>query len=263
MHVIPHHFNQAVKVEDAQSNPPEPNSFMNYLPGLLFLLLVLMLFLWGMNYVLDPHTLPIRHVSVSGNFSHLSPAALEQRTSKVVRGGFFNVNVETIKKVLSDEPWVREVTVKRVWPDAITVFIKEQVAVAVWDDKGLLNGNAELFSPALSTFPSNLSRLYGPDGTYPAVLETYRYMRGVFPEGMKISELVLNDRRAWKVTFENGITVLFGRSELKKRVRRFARHVPVELGNRLQDIVSIDMRYTNGFSILWSPDVEAELKNQR
>ena len=78
---------------------------------------------------------------------------------------------------------------------------------------------------------------------------------------MKITELVLSDRRAWKVKFENGIAVLFGRSDLKKRVRRFARHVPVELRDRLQDIVSIDMRYTNGFSILWDAGVTAELKN--
>ena len=262
-HVFSQNFNPTLREEAGKADAAESRYFVNYVPGLLFLLLVLVFFTWGIKHLLDPHTLPIRHVSVKGDFYHLVPVSLEERASNVVRGGFFNVNVETIKEVLSEEPWVRDVTVKRVWPDSITVYIKEQVAVALWQDKGLLNDEAELFSPDVSTFPINLPRFHGPDGTYSLLLDTYRYIERIVPNKLKIKDLILTDRRAWEVKFENGITVLLGRSELENRIKRFAQHVPSELSNRLQDIVSIDMRYTNGFSILWNSDVASDLNNQR
>lgn len=263
VHILPQNLHQAFREEDIETDAPTSAYFVNYIPGFLFLLGMLVLFLLGVKHILDPRTLPIRYVTVSGDFHHLSPAGLEERASNAVRGGFFNVNVETIKKVLSEEPWVREVTVKRVWPDSITVFIKEQSAVALWRDNGLLNDDAELFAPAPSTFPANLPRLRGPDGTYSLLLNTYRYMQGILPVEMNIKELVLNERRAWEVKFENGISVLLGRSDLEKRIKRFARHIPAELNNYLQDIALIDMRYTNGFSILWNTGVVSELNNRR
>ena len=262
MHVLSQNFNHMLRDEDAGMDDSTSVNFMDYIPGILFLFFVLVSITWGVNRVLDPHTLPIKHVSVRGDFHHLSPENLEERVSKVVRGGFFNVNVETINRILSEEPWVREVTVKRVWPDAITVYIKEQEAVALWRDEGLLNDNAELFSPDPSTFPANLPGLYGPEGSYSLLLGTYHYIQELLPAELEIGELILNDRRAWEVKFKNGIRVLLGRSDVEERIKRFARHVPGELGAQIGEIGSIDMRYTNGFSIHWLPGVTPELINQ-
>lgn len=95
--------------------------------------------------ILDPMTLPIRHVSINGDFNHLSTVLLQERASKVVRGGFFNVNVESIQNVVSEDPWVKDILVRRIWPDRIMVDIKEQEAVAKWKDNALLNHDAMIF----------------------------------------------------------------------------------------------------------------------
>lgn len=263
MQVFPQNFNQIFREEELQDSDSENYRYVNYYPGVLFLLLVFLLFTWGMKNLLDPHTLPIKHVAIRGDFHYLSPVSLEERVSNVVRGGFFNVNVEIINQTLLEEPWVRSVTVKRVWPDSITVYIKEQVAVALWRDQGLINDEAELFTPEVNTYPENLPRLSGPDGTNAQVLDTYRYIEGILPEAFKIRELILSERRAWEARFENGVTLLLGRSDLKKRIERFSKHVPSELGNRMDNISYIDIRYTNGFSILWSSDATSELNNKR
>ncbi|MEX2354049.1 MAG: hypothetical protein WD709_07670, partial [Gammaproteobacteria bacterium] len=88
--------------EEDGENTTGPHLFS----GLVFTLAVIGLLGFGAMKLMDPATLPVRHVSVSGDFIHLSPFSLERRVSDVVRGGFFNVNVDTIKQTLIQEPWV-------------------------------------------------------------------------------------------------------------------------------------------------------------
>ncbi len=64
-----------------------------------------------------------------------------------VRGGFFNLDVDAVRLALLGEPWVSEVTVKRIWPDALRVIVIEQIPVVRWGDSGLLNPAGEYFAP--------------------------------------------------------------------------------------------------------------------
>ena len=82
-------------------------------PGsLLFVLLILVLCALTGWRLLDPATLPIRHVRIEGNFQHLSPEKMQSLVTNVIRGGFFNLNVKTIKEALLAEPWVYWVVVQ-------------------------------------------------------------------------------------------------------------------------------------------------------
>lgn len=222
-------------------------------------LLILLLFGFGVFKLLDPRTLPIRQVSVKGDFQHLSTAGLQGRASEAVRGGFFNVNVETIKKVLLEEPWIQEVSVKRIWPDRIMVSIREQVAVAQWNDNALLNDNAQLFSPEMDTFPEDIPVFRGPENTHAQLLSRYRELHAALPEELRIAEITLSDRRSWHVGFINGPHVYLGSTNIERRMNRFIDYVPVKLGDYFDRIRSIDMRYTNGFAVRWEPDYKPDL----
>lgn len=225
-----------------------------YLPGLVLLLLIVGLLGYGASRLLNEQTLPIRHVRVEGDFQHLSTTALQERATEVVRGGFFNVNVETIQRVLLEEPWIREVSVKRVWPDSITVTIQEQVAVARWNDTAMLNADGGLFAPDPGTFPAGLPRLSGPGGAYAQVLRFYRRLQGILPAAWRISELNLSDRRAWQVGFAGGPAVYLGRRDIDRRTRRLVDYVPASLEEFQGSVESVDMRYTNGFAVQWKPE---------
>lgn len=214
---------------------------------------------YGVLKLRDPNTLPIRHVRVKGEFQHLSTAVLEERAGQVVRGGFFNVNVETIQKVLLQEPWIREVSVQRVWPDRITVSIREQTAIARWNDVALLNDEGRVFAPDRSTFPAGIPVFRGPQDSYPQILEFYRDLRASLPAGLRIAEVTLSDRRAWQVGFIDGPHVYLGRTNIAGRKKRFVEYVPGRLGRLFDSIRSIDMRYTNGFAVRWEPDSKPDL----
>ena len=55
--------------------------------------------------------------------------------------------------------------VQRSWPRGLTIEIIEQVAVARWNDAGLLNARGELFLSDARFVPPELPQLAGPDGT--------------------------------------------------------------------------------------------------
>jgi cell division protein FtsQ len=220
--------------------------------GVLFAILTAITLALAALHVLDPRTLPIRHVRINGEFLHLSPASLQEVASDVVRGGFFNVNVDTVRAVLLKEPWVRDVTVRRVWPDALSLHVVEQVPVARWGDAGLLNGDAQLFTPERITWPDGLPRISGPDGTEPVMLGQYRYMNEALGRhGMKVERVDLDGRRSWSLAIGGGPQVVLGRRDAIERFDRFTTVLPGHLMETLPRVAVVDMRYTNGFAVRW------------
>ncbi len=220
--------------------------------GIVFVLIFSVLLVWGGTFLSHPDTLPIKQVRIEGDFTNLSPVDLQLLVTDKVRGGFFNLNVDAVRLALLKEAWVREVTVKRIWPDALRVIVIEQVPVVRWKDTGLLNAIGEYFSPDLESIPSALPLLSGPEGTEVTLLERFNGMQErVQFLGFKIASLTLNERRAWSFQLTNGIKIVLGRRDFEERFNRFLTLIPTTISGRIDQTESIDMRYTNGFSIKW------------
>lgn len=214
--------------------------------------------------LLDPHTLPMRSVHVQGEFFHLSPQALQELAKDTVRDGFFNVNVDAVRSALLAEAWVNDVAVRRIWPDALDLHVREQIAVAVWRGEALINDQAVLFRPDPASFPLDLPVLAGPEGAVPLVLDRFRYLQhALSARGLSAVELVLNDRRAWTFRLAEGPAVNLGRGHFVERLERFVAAAPDRLAGRMHEIEMIDMRYTNGFAVRWKPDSVRDTDNRQ
>lgn len=248
-----------------QGGRPEVGRLSWRLPGgALFVILVTLTLGSALSHLLDPGTLPIRYVRINGEFRHLSPASLQEAASDVVRGGFFNVNVDTVRAVLMREPWVRDVIVRRVWPDSLSLHVAEQVPVARWADAALLNDAAQIFAPDPATWPSGLPRISGPAGTESALLEQYRHMTAALaPLRLKVARVDLNERRSLSLTIEQGPEVVLGRKDSMNRFDRFTTVLPGHLLETLARIAVVDMRYTNGFAVRWKGGAASELTEAR
>ena len=55
--------------------------------------------------------------------------------------------------------------VQRSWPRGLKIEIVEQIAVARWNDAGLVNARGELFLSEARFVPPELPQLAGPPGT--------------------------------------------------------------------------------------------------
>ncbi len=217
----------------------------------IFALTILIVVLAGTWRLMDPATLPIRHVRIQGSFAHLSTDRMQTIVSDVLDGGFFNLNVMAIKEALLDEPWVDWVIVKRIWPDALTVQVKEQVAVAHWNDASLLNESAVVFSPDNASAIAGLPYLSGPADTQAQVFSRYSELSSLMIGLARIEKLSLSDRRAWSVHLQDGPVIILGRNDVEGRIERLTESVLPNVKGEIKNLKRIDLRYTNGFAIEW------------
>ena len=74
-------------------------------------------------------------------------------------------------------------------------------------------------------------------------------------EGLAITEVFLNDRRALGIELSNGIYIKFGRVnasvDLYNAAARFLRAYEDSLKEQAGKISVVDLRYTNGFAVQW------------
>ena len=197
-----------------------------------------------------PGDFPIRKVKVDGDFRFLAPDQIEALVSSAVQGGFFEVDVQKIRARILQEPWVLDATVVRAWPDAIRVSIREQRPVARWGPDSLLSAQYRVFKPRNKRLPEGLAVLHGPPGSEPDVWSTYQQVQAALePLALKVAELELSERRAWRVTLTDGATLVLGRHFVRERLERFARAWPLALEPNWARVASLDLRYTNGFAV--------------
>jgi cell division protein FtsQ len=100
--------------------------------------------------------------------------------------------------------------------------------------------------------PGPWPRLAGPDGHEKALIRTWRETRALLePVGLKLAKLAQDERRAWWLTFDNGLEVYVGREQFEQRLGRLARIYPRILSAQIDRIAVVDLRYGNGFAVRW------------
>ncbi len=205
---------------------------------------------WAAVALSDPAALPIAKVSVEGEFSHLDPKVLRVAVVDAVDAGFFGVDVEDIRQRLLDEPWIREATIRRVWPDTLHVRIVEQTPEARWGAQAMLNEQGDIFAPRIEDIPPGLVRLDGPLGSEIDVLREYRYLAAELRRAnLAIAAINVSARYAWTVSTRDGKEIVLGRSDHRRRLQRFLFAYERGLEDAWTRIGRIDLRYTNGFAV--------------
>ena len=217
--------------------------------GVALLMLVVGYAVW--LKLMDPQTLPLQQVTLEAPFEKITKEQLHKLVSEQVNGGFFSVDVAAVTDAVSTLAWVDTVEVRRVWPDALHVTVKEQVPLARWRDQALVNVRGELFFPAVESFPAGMVTLHGPDNSVASMAHQF----SVFNQSIELADLnmkriVLSQRRAWELELNDGVTVVLGRSDMEKRLQRFVQFYS-PLFAAAEKVRRIDMRYTNGFAVQW------------
>jgi cell division protein FtsQ len=208
---------------------------------------------------------PVRVISMDGSFQRVSPGQIEKAVAPFAHAGFMSADLEAIERAVESVPWVDHARVQRRWPNSLHVSVIEQTAAARWGESGLLNTRGELFLRAAAHVPQELPRLSGPEGTESLVAQRYMAVQGRMLEaGMRIAALRLDERGAWEMDLDSGVTVRLGRREVDERIDRFIRTASQVIGHRLNEITYVDMRYSNGFAIGWrNPAVPASVPAKR
>jgi cell division protein FtsQ len=195
---------------------------------------------------------PIRVVSMDGTFQRVSPGQIERAVAPFASRGFLFADLDAIARAVEAVPWVDHARVQRRWPNSLHIMVVEETAAARWGQSGLLNTRGRLFVREAAHVPAELPRLSGPDGTESQVAQRYLAAQGRMLEaGLRIAALRLDERGAWEMDLDSGVTVRLGRREVDERLERFIRTASQVIAHRLNDVSYVDMRYSNGFAIGW------------
>ncbi len=216
-----------------------------------------------------PTLLPVEDVQVIGQMDFLDDSEIQLIVKGEIDGGYFTVDLNNIRKVLMQQPWIKNVSLRRQWPASLDVIITEHKPVAYWNNDGYISESGEVFKPKMIDRKLNLPILNGPDGHHDNV---WKFMNVLYQEmallEFEVVRLDLDERRSWQLVVSeyedaekavavNKIDVKLGRFETEKRLKRFIRILPSltvghgSAGNALTDkkIKVIDMRYPNGFAV--------------
>ena len=219
-----------------------------------------------------PTVLPIEEVAVTGAFSFLDRSKVESMVKNNINGGYFTVDLNSIRESLMQLPWVKNVSLRRQWPANLEVIIAEQTPIAYWNLDGYINDAGEVFKPEKIDNKLKLPKLNGPEGHHNNV---WKFMNVLYQEmallEFEVVRLDLDERRSWQMVVSenkntegdnadgvmNFIDVKLGRFETEKRLKRFVRILPSlavghgSASNALtnKNIKVIDMRYPNGFAV--------------
>lgn len=207
-----------------------------------------------------------------GALHFVSPATVRATITGQLTGNFFFIDLDDTRGLIEKTPWVRNVHVRRVWPDTLHVRLEEQQPLALWNQDQMINTWGEAFAANLGELPDNaqLPQLNGPEASERLVVQRYAEIARWFaPLNIRIEEVTLSPRYAWDVTLSGGVRLALGRDPaadvadphgrsgalpFAERIERFVQAWPAlmaRLEGRALD--AADLRYPNGFAITLAP----------
>lgn len=190
---------------------------------------------------------PLRHVEVKGDLRHVTYQQVSYIVSSEFKGNFFTLDLVKVGNGFQKLPWVRNVSLRRQWPDTLEVNMEEHVALARWANGGLVNTRGELFQAATG---AELPVFTGPEGSEKEISERYAaFKQTLAPLKLQPVTLTLSDRRAWQMKLNNGLVVELGRDKVEARLAKFARVYGTTIARLPRQVAHVDLRYPNGFAV--------------
>ncbi|MFA6202145.1 MAG: cell division protein FtsQ/DivIB [Gallionella sp.] len=217
---------------------------------LFFCSIVVMLY-GAVHYVVHmPKLLPIKSVRLASAPERVMSDEVKAVVRQVVQGNFLTVDIDTLRRSLEKLSWVRNVSVRREFPNGLVVQFEEHQALAHWNDVALVNRQGEVFTAETT---QSLPRFTGYEGTSAEVTQQYaKFGAQLTALNLQVEQLALSPRHAWQLRLSNDMVVELGREALSQRLARFIAVYPYGLapqGDAEREIQVVDMRYRNGYAV--------------
>lgn len=246
---------------------------INAAANLLMVVAVLALLAGAMVWVVRLPAFDIKRIVITpaseSGFQYVSPDVVRSAIAGRLTGNFFSMSLQEAREAFESAPWVRQVSVRRVWPNELQVEIEEQQPLAFWNENQMINTWGEVFTANRAVLDEDvrLPQFYGPQGSESLMVQRYAELGQWFERlGLGVEQLTLNNRYALQAQLSDGVTLMLGRDpgaetadpqagvpgaiSFGERIERFVRNWPQAM-SQLQGktVERVDLRYPNGFAI--------------
>lgn len=220
--------------------------------------LVLPVLAWQGDWFNASHW-PIRSLRVESEGRSVSVAEIRARVATVTPAGFFGVNLADVRNVVMQNPWVERVEVRRQFPDRLVIRVDERQPIASYGATQLLSSRGDLFVVPSEYWPEHLPKLDGPESERVRVYNIWRGAEQRFQRyGLAVVAARMSGRGAYELELGNGCKLLFARQSRLEVLDRFLPALD-QLSDAERDrLDKVDLRYANGYVVVWRPPAEAE-----
>lgn len=175
----------------------------------------------------------------------------EVLSQEPVLKGYFGQDIQEIKQRFLNLSWVKDVLVRKVYPDRLSVTVLEHQPAARWNNDRLLSDQGVVFNVPGDRFnPEGLPLLFGPDSEGKAVLEAWNKIKqDLQSRNLTLSSVEMDTRGAWTIMLDNGVSLRLGRGDWLPKIDRFVAIFPhINVPNEMR-LAYVDLRYDNGAAV--------------
>jgi cell division protein FtsQ len=194
-----------------------------------------------------PGLFPLQSVRLSVAPQRVEAKQVLQIVRTEVHGNLFTVDIERLKKSLEKLPWVRNVSIRREFPNILAVGLEEHRVLARWNNAALVNQQGEVF---FAVSEQVLPGFAGQDGTTAEITQQYtQFSQQLAALELHVTQIALSPRHAWQLRLSNGMVLELGREDMQQRLARFVEVYPYSLAAMQDKVKYVDLRYRNGFAV--------------
>mgnify|MGYP001134322506 CR=1 FL=1 len=217
--------------------------------GLVGLILIA-LFSWVLIDQAITNPRAIEQVNLSTELQQISEEEINRVLQPYIGHSFWRVDLNQIQADLKRLDWVSQAVVKRRWPNQLMISIEEQIPVARWTDRGLINHKGDVFYPRrLHTFDAYV-RLEGPLENAPQILAQLAQFQTMLDKlNWSILALTQAPEGGWQIDILDGPQLWLGEKDHHQQLTRFVRAYGQLKASLRKSTQVYDLRYSNGFSV--------------
>ena len=240
----------------------------NFWLGLLTCIITLAAFGFGLAKLVavlkDEQQVPLARLNVQGELQQLSQQEIRGALTQQPLGSFFTADVNALRQRVEQLPWVAKASLRKVWPDRLSVYITEREPLAHWNGDRLVTAAGDVFKAALDEqqLARPLPRLFGPETAVDTTLAQFeRVQRMLEVNGMSVAAMRLTERFAVSVVLANGVELKLGREATLERIKRFIDLLPqIEAHKKSEQnaLATVDLRYDTGAAVSWRQPEQKE-----
>lgn len=233
---------------------PISTYFFRFSLGLLSFLTVV----WIAQQLYDPHTMPIDHIKVQGDFPEDFTPELKRAILSFTQEGMLRLNVTALSKRLQENSWVETVKIKRIFPNSLHIQLMARKPIAIFqsvaadgsETKRLFDETGYLFElKNKNQVTSELPCLIGPMAQSKQLLRYYREIEAILNvHQVKVSILRLDTQQRIYMKLNNNIELQLGHINPINQLRQLLSIYPLIL-HQPHKVASIDLRYPRGMAI--------------
>ena len=193
----------------------------------------------------------IKKISLNKKLVNSSKENIENISKKYLKDkSFFNFKINYLILELNKVEWVRNVDIRRVYPNEVSITIEEHQPVAIWNNKRYINNFGELFE--VKIIKKNLPLLQSDEDRIKEIFDYfYQFNENLRLNNLeyKINKIEENEIRSVTIFLTSGLYIKLGSKNVKNKINLFFKVYKSLKTRDLKKIRYIDMRYSNGFSL--------------